>query len=484
MIVKLFLSFVIPFSLGFTLVQVFLPLRKTIFSHLLLKFSLAAGLGVGIASCTYFLTLLSMGPRITEVIIYEAVLVVILMAIVVRYSKTPILPENEIHFDKTLNDLKLRRVLLTGYYSVLGLAAINLIYMATLLQHGTWDAWAIWNMHARFIFRGGEHWTDSFTILMSPNHHPDYPLLLPLTVARGWTYIGKETFAVPMVISLLFTFSLVGLIYSALTLLRSKSQGNLASLVLLSTPVFLFHGARQQADVPIAFFFLASLVFLFLQERYPKSYGLSFLSGAMAGLAGWTKNEGLLFLVSFFAARIITVLLSQSRKMHIRQLMYFALGSMPVLAIILYFKIYLAPPNEIVGGRTMSEIMVRLGDLSKYAEILKIFLIGITFIFPHVFLLLFYSLYSKIKVYEKDRISVITSLLVLVFMMMGFFAVYLISPYDVNWHLKWSLDRILLQLWPGILLTYFMIVRTPEEALMLSQIEINSKFHSKGRQTC
>jgi hypothetical protein len=164
--------------------------------------------------------------------------------------------------------------------------------------------------------------------------------------------------------------------------------------------------------------------------------------------------------------------------------MYFALGSTPVLAIILYFKIYLAPPNEILGGRTLSEIMVRLGDFSRYAEILKIFLICITFIFPHVFLLLFYSLYSKIKVYEKDRISVITSLLVLVFMMMGFFAVYLISPYDVKWHLKYSLERVLLQLWPSILLTYFMIVRTPEAALMLSQIEINSKFHSKGRQTC
>jgi hypothetical protein len=147
------------------------------------------------------------------------------------------------------------------------------------------------------------------------------PKLVIVLVAILWGVGG---------VALLFTVSIVGIIYSALGILKSKSQGILASVVLLSTPVFLFNGAGQQADIPVAFFFLSGMVFLFLQDRFPGWYGLSFLSGVMAGFAGWTKNEGLLFLASFFAARIITVLLSQSRKMHIRQLMYFALGGMPL----------------------------------------------------------------------------------------------------------------------------------------------------------
>ena len=81
--------------------------------------------------------------------------------------------------------------------------------------------------------------------------HWDYPLLLPLSIARGWNYMGGESLPVPAVMAFLFTFLTLGLLWSALCLLRSRSQGYLAAMVLMGTPFFIVMGASQFADIPL-----------------------------------------------------------------------------------------------------------------------------------------------------------------------------------------------------------------------------------------
>ena len=61
--------------------------------------------------------------------------------------------------------------------------------------HGQWDAWAIWNQKARFLFRAGEGWTASLAI---PWSAPGHPLLVSLSVARLWAYAGAERTAAPV----------------------------------------------------------------------------------------------------------------------------------------------------------------------------------------------------------------------------------------------------------------------------------------------
>jgi hypothetical protein len=470
MIVKLCLSMVIPLAIGYILIHTFWSSKKRISTHFFLKISAAVGLGFGMTSCAYFLTLLTLGPKIHGVIIYDAGLFICLALFFVLHGKTRISSEKQVAYEKTLDDNKLRRILSIGSYSVFVLAFANLVCRAILLPHGTWDAWAIWNFRARFIFRGGEYWRDAFSSFLPSMYHTDYPLLIPLTISRCWTYIGKETLAVPVAISLLFTFAIVVMTYSALSILRSTIQGILASLVLLSTVLFIELGTFQQADIPTAFFFLGGVVFLFLQERYPEKYGLSFLSGTMAGLAGWTKNEGLLFLVSFFIARIIAIFLSQSRKMQMKQLMYFALGSMPVLAIIILFKVNFASSNDIVSsGRDIGEIILKVTDYARYVQILKGFITGILFTLPQVLLLLLYPLYVGIRFVDIRKIDRFMALLILILTLLGYFFVYLVTPNDLNWQMECSMHRLLIQLWPSLLLTYFMMIATPEDMVMNSQ---------------
>ena len=66
-------------------------------------------------------------------------------------------------------------------------------------------------MHARFLFRGGDHWRDAFASGLDWSHW-DYPLLLPLSIARGWQYMGGESLSVPAVMAFVFTFLTLGLL--------------------------------------------------------------------------------------------------------------------------------------------------------------------------------------------------------------------------------------------------------------------------------
>ncbi len=84
----------------------------------------------------------------------------------------------------------------------------------------------------------------------------DTPLSVYLKLAnRPYSYllesvVGGERFG---------RYSFIGLASSTLGLLRSPSQGLLAGIVLLGTPFLIRHGASQYADVPLSFFFLATL---------------------------------------------------------------------------------------------------------------------------------------------------------------------------------------------------------------------------------
>lgn len=470
MSVNLSLSVLVSFSFGFFLIRTFLPLKRTVSAFLFLEVCLSIGLGFGITSMSCFLCLLSSGPGITGIFLTEAVMLFLLICIFFSCINKPRRLIDASDDRSTLHDVHLTRLLSVGFYIVVFLAFVNYINISFRVPNGGWDSWAIWNLHARYLYRGGDYWRDAFSTLLAPNHHPDYPLLLSLSVSRAWTYIGKETQAVPMLIAFLFTFSTVGTLYSVLTILRSKSQGILASLILMSTSIFIIIGTYQYADVPIGFFMLASIALFFLQERSPEIYSLSFLSGTMAGFAGWTKNEGLLFLSALFAARLLTISYKYKRKERVKYLFYFIVGSLPVLAVIIYFKLTLAPPSDLIQGQKFVELIGKLRDSARYVQILKAFLEGAFNTLPYVIFMLFYLVYMKLQVHDEIKISIVTVTIVLMFMLLGYFLIYLITPYDLSWHLKNSLPRLLIQLWPSILLIYFMIVHTPEEALAVRHL--------------
>jgi hypothetical protein len=72
--------------------------------------------------------------------------------------------------------------------------------------------------------------------------------------------------------------------------LRGRSQGALAGLLLLTTQVYLYLGSAQVADVPLSLFMLAALTLLAAHDALaPRRGGLVVAAGLMTGLAAWTK---------------------------------------------------------------------------------------------------------------------------------------------------------------------------------------------------
>jgi hypothetical protein len=49
---------------------------------------------------------------------------------------------------------------------------------------------------------------------------------------------------------------------------------------------------------------------------------------------------------------------------------------------------------------------------------------------------------------------------------MGYFGVYVLTQNDLVWQLQTSLDRLLVQIWPVLVLTAMVALRVPEAAVL------------------
>ena len=473
MIFPILLSFIISSVIGYCVVSLIWPSRRSGASDLIVRCSLAAGVGQGIASCNFFLWLVVFGSPGRGSIVVEVVLLAILLLVLVyrvkRKRGSPPEAERDPGVASEGTSLKLKHgwLLTAAFYTSLVSTVAGIVIASLRFPNGWWDAWAIWNLRARGILRGGEHWRDSLSDL-TLWAHPNYPLLLPTSVARGWVYTGAETAAVPAALSLLFTIGTVALLCSALAELRSKWQGYVAGVVLLGYTTFTFYGGSQIADPPLMFLFTATVILVaFKFERVGGGYGALVLAGVTAGLSAWTKNEGLLFIVLVAVVQLIVVLPSEGARAYLRQLLFFAAGLLPVLIIVLYFKTQLAPPSELVSAMQQRDTFSKLLDYHRYIliarklkeDVVSYNVYGIGFIY----LLLIYLVCVGATLRHKR--SVIFTALLLHLMLTGYVWVYLTTPYDLAWHLDTSFSRLTLHLWPSFVFLFFLLVLTPEETL-------------------
>ena len=283
-----------------------------------------------------------------------------------------------------------------------------------------------------------------------------------------WAY-GGETQLAPALLGLLFMLATLGLVVSSVSLLSTRTQGYLAGLVLLEPFLFFRTATFQYADTPLGFFLLAALVLFSLSDRAPGGYGLLVLAGMMTGFAAWTKNEGLLILLSIVAGRLVALAASRCLRTYPRQLIYFSAGVVPVLLVVLYFKAAIAPANDLVAGQGARATAERLSDFSRYVLILKALVnhfTGFRKWYAHpTYLLVIYAWLLGVKTERAGRVTVLTLATVLGLILAGYFFIYVTTPRDLEWQLTFSLDRLLIQLWPSFVLLFFLSVRPPEEAL-------------------
>ena len=442
---------------GFCVVRLLMPAPVRLSLHNVLLFSLGAGVGMGIASCLYFLSLVLFGGKLVPLVSLEAGVLVVVLALNVILKRR----SNELDWAP---GPEVPRYLVALFLFAVAISVTMFILSAINKPHGEWDAWSIWNLRARFLERAGDAWRATFSNQV-PWTHPDYPLLLPGIVALSWKLMGAELTAAPIGIAFLFTFAGAGLLVSTVGILRGKAQAMVAGILLLGTVAFIEVGGTQYADIPLSFFMLAALALLCLADRFPENRAYLVLAGFTAGLAAWTKNEGLLFVVALILARLIAMFRYGSRPLLGPQLLRFAAGLAPPLAIVAFFKLTLAPPNDLMSQK--------LGDIAANAAVFARWMMTIEgfvkdlyifsrFLIPIVLVLAVYWFLVRTHVEERDRVSVGTVALAVGLMLAGDCLVYVLLSRDIVLQINSTMDRIHLQVWPAALLAFFLAMSPPQ----------------------
>ena len=445
----------------------------------LFELSLGTGLGVGITSSIFFVLVVSGVASPATILSLDAAVVATLGAMLcLRRSRAP--SSGELELPTSAPAFRWNWALALALGAAL---AVELAAMSTVAQsnpHGQWDAWAIWNVRARFLAGPGEVWRNAISPLLEKTH-PDYPLLLAGFVGRCWKVSGNYDTSVPIATALSFFLATLGLLVSSLALIRSLSAGLLAGLVLLSGLTYVNQPMAQYADVPLAFYYLAALSLAFLAWFSPerRKRVLLPLAGAAAALSAWTKNEGLLFLVVFCGCYALAEWRISGLKKAARHVLWLLLGALPGLILVGWLKLLLAPVADPVVRYSAHRVAGGLARWTRIRWVLRqVFRNAIAFgsgISHPLILLGVLAASLRFALPERDRGPALFGAGTLAVVLGGYCFVSLGSPTPF--------DRFYSQLWPAFLLVAFLALRTVESTMVvIAPKEDKSKTRGKTKK--
>jgi hypothetical protein len=306
---------------------------------------------------------------------------------------------------------------------------------------GEWDAWAIWNLHAKFLFYDND-WKNLFTNKLNWTH-PDYPLMLPSLIALFWKGLGELNPIVPAAIAYATLISILCLLYASLKESRFNIIGLIAILLLIIDLRFTSLAIMQYADTLVSLFILITIILLSKKEGKPDAY--FFLIGLFAVLPIWVKNEGNVF----FLLTCVLIICQHYKQM--RKILYYIMGVLPVLLLYVYFKMVYAPANDLVGALD-NHTTQKLLSFDRYITIGKYFLTILYYQFQLLLILPFALLVACPRRLVSGIILILSGTLA------AYLCVYVITPHDLTWHLSTSLDRLIQQIYPSVIYSSLFIL--------------------------
>ncbi len=460
-------AFSIPILIGYLILLLLLPNYSDgrVRIGYLWKLFLAPGIGFALVSCIYFLWSVIFTPdrAIIGLLFIESIIVVIL-TLTYYFSWKRMKGNDPNSKQKKLPTINLLTIIATLVFIIVILNFLEAWQRESFqTPFGDWDAWAIWNLRAGFIASGGE-WLKGFSQAIAWSH-PDYPLLLPLNVARMWVILGDRSVLVPILLGLVFQLSLVGLLATSVRIFRGNLQGIIAGIVGLVV-VFMSLSFKLYADIPIAYYFLAANALIFFGDmRSTNKQKYLILAGFLTGASLWTKNEGWAFLISITLSKLLLDLVSRNKlSQSAKWWGYLLIGLLPVLLVTVYFKIAYAPPGDILTSLDLTTIKAKVLSVSRYLTILRFarnqFMNYGNLIVPVLPLLIIYGIIVGISFPTMLTRGILFLTLRIMFLGIIYFFIYLLTPKDLNWHLSTSIERLVTQIMPSFLFLYFLVIST------------------------
>lgn len=435
------LPLILSLLLGYLWMRALLPrLGRGWIEHVLAG-AFGAGFGIGVSASIYFL-LLWAGVQHSAVLwaLELAAIAAGALALHRRKGQAPAAPAPR-----------------SAWTWVLGLALLlaGALFLGAFWSaaranpQGDWDAWAIWNLRARFLAGGEDSWRHAISPRLEQTHS-EYPLLTSAWIARAWTACGAERpDAVPIALALVFALATIALLVAAAAALRGLQIGLLAGLLLVSSTAWQSETSSLYADVPLGFYMLATIAAAAFSSR--NGAGLP-LAGCFAALAAWTKNEGLAFLA--VAGLVVLVLAVRSRN--IRSWLRFLAGALPAGLLAAGFQILLAPAGAPLLSQGGAQILHKLADPGRYMLLFQsAWSQALSFGEIHAHPVLLIGVLAAALALRRDQGGVWQRVLgpAAVGLQLGvYFGVLLLTSENLDWQLSTALLRLFVQLWPGLVL--------------------------------
>lgn len=316
----------------------------------------------------------------------------------------------------------------------------------------SYDAVAIYAIKSKIFFLARSIPHDFFAGLVNNFPHPDYPLNIPLAESFIYLFLGNLNDQLVKIIFPIYFVCILVVLYFAIRRFASRSYALIFIFILASIPQFNAYAANAYLDLPLSFYILVSALFLFRWFEDRNKIQFIIVSSVMAGLAGWTKNEGVMYCAAYIAM-IILFLTINFRKISRKDLSCLFLYIMVIVMILapwLYIKSAAHLTNTDVGK--IDTGLRSLGnDLYKLKTILYEFQKQIfgpkkwNILWIVLFLSIIFNLKSALRGVRKYIA------LYLAIIISGYILIYMIAPIDVTFFVKKTWSRFLLHFLPIVI---------------------------------
>ncbi len=297
-------------------------------------------------------------------------------------------------------------------------------------QYGYWDAWWIWNYHAKFL--GHPEFAGFLISKHSLVPHPDYPLFVSGSIAFFWRLMSTDNISVSYALSFLTTLVIPVTIFLALYR-RNIVVAALAFLLLAVDDFYLERALAQYADLPLGFAFLCAFICL---ENVKKQPLMTVVTSAVLGCCLWTKNEGAMLTLVFITLNCRS-LFGRGRWKP------FLSGFAFPLLVFVFFKLSARSNDlfELQDDHTRNFIF----DWSRYEMVWESLIYNLSHNFVAVKIgLIAFAILCFVERRLPDR-----AIIVLLVCTTGYFFVYVLTPKSLDWHLATSMDRVLFHIVPS-----------------------------------
>ena len=405
-------------------------------------------LGVGIVSLQIFLYSLFHIP-LSRVVIFLPWVVIAVIIFLLRFRRERLAVRKRY--------LKPLREILKGVTWFEGLlffiVAFQIIYFLVYAMSWPlvgWDAWTFWFFKAKAFYLAKGMPPDWFFLNPGPKPgeymHPDYPLLTPLSVTWIYVCLDKIDEQLAKLIFVLNAIALLSIFYYTLKQNINRLYAVFFTSLLSITPVFIRHAggtpiydAVGLADLTLSMYMFGAATFFYFYHKWKDSLFLM-LFFLFLGMGGWTKNEGLTY--ALLGCLIAVIAVSEKKKLF----WGFFIMSVIIAPWQLY-KVYLLIPNEYIGFSDPLPVRM-IANAGRLPFVFKTMAMEF-FNFKKFGLIWPAFLLTIILNWRKAiRYPLAPCLLFIFFQILVYGFIYYITPHDIKWQMRTSVDRIVLHLSP------------------------------------